>query len=258
VLRSDGAAGPDDVVFALRWRAVDPADYEVPFRVTHEGLTRLSPHDRLGPPVLGTGFAPSGRHVIPEFVTAELLDLPMPMHAELVAFTEDGSEVLLYRYLAEQRAWGRLAGRQWYRLLDGVEGVAADQEYFPVPRAQTQLVGVYRGRPYEAMADPPDAFWLLAKVRALRHPITTPSRRNPVATWRDTSVAIVRDEGDWLRVRLMRPDPETVTRIGASCAERGIYEAWAPAAEVDEFGDIVTTYPYAPPTGLVTDAIDPT
>src|SRR5215813_2254145 len=94
VLRTDGG-GPDDVVFALRWRAVDPIDFEVPFRATHEGLTRLSPHDRLGPPVLGTGFAPSGHHVIPEFVTADLLDLPMPMHAELLAFTEDGTEVLL-------------------------------------------------------------------------------------------------------------------------------------------------------------------
>lgn len=257
VLRGDGTAGPDDVVFALRWRAVDPADYEVPLRATHEGLTRLSPHDRLGPPVLGTGFAPSGQHVIPEFVTAELLDLPMPMHAELVAFTGDGTEVLLYRYLAEQRAWGRLAGRQWYRLLDGVEGVAADQEYFPVPPAQTQLVGVYRGRPYEAMADPPDAFWLLAKVRALRHAVATPSRRNPVATWRGTPVAIVRDEGDWLRVRLMRPEPETVARIGAACAERGIYEAWAPAAELVDHGDIVTGYPYAPSSGLVPDPIDP-
>ena len=114
VLRTDG--GEDiagDVAFALRWRAVDPADYAVPSRSAYDGLVRISPHDRLGAPVLGTGFAPSRVHIIPEWITADLVDLPLPARAELIAFTADGTEVLLYRYLAEQRAWARLAGPQW-------------------------------------------------------------------------------------------------------------------------------------------------
>ena len=61
VLRSDGDdSGDDQVIFALRWRAIDPLDYEIPFVADFHGLVRMPPRDRIGPPVLGTGFAPSG------------------------------------------------------------------------------------------------------------------------------------------------------------------------------------------------------
>jgi hypothetical protein len=243
VLRTDGSEDvAGDVAFALRWRAVDPADYEVPSRSAYEGLLQIPPHDRLGAPILGTGFAPSRAHIIPEWITADLVDLPLPARAELIAFTADGTEVLLYRYLAEQRAWARLAGPQWRQLLDGVEGVAADQEYFPVEEPLTRMVGVFRDGEYEAIADPPDEFWLLAKVRALRHPMTSPSRRTPLVSWRGETCSVVRDRGDWLRVRMMRPNPEALTRLGATCVERGAYEAWAPTAEVDGHGDLVVRY----------------
>ena len=244
VLRTDGSEDiAGDVAFALRWRAVDPADYAVPSRSAYDGLVRISPHDRLGAPVLGTGFAPSRVHIIPEWITADLVDLPLPARAELIAFTADGTEVLLYRYLAEQRAWARLAGPQWRRMLDGVEGVAADQEYFPVDEPLTRLVGEFHDGEYEAIADPPDEFWLLAKVRALRHPIALPARRTPLVSWRGETCSVIRDNGDWLRVRLMRPGPEALMRLGATCVERGVYEAWAPSAEVDGRGDLVVRYP---------------
>jgi len=51
VLRGDGGE-PGDVVFALRWRAVDPVDYAVPLADAYPGLVRMPPHDRLGPPVI--------------------------------------------------------------------------------------------------------------------------------------------------------------------------------------------------------------
>jgi hypothetical protein len=244
VLRTDGSEDiAGDVAFALRWRAVDPADYAVPSRSAYDGLVRISPHDRLGAPVLGTGFAPSRVHIIPEWITADLVDLPLPARAELIAFTADGTEVLLYRYLAEQRAWARMAGPQWRRMLAGVDGVAADQEYFPVEDPLTRLVGVFRDGEYEAIADPPDEFWLLAKVRALRHPIASPARRTPLVSWRGETCSVVRDNVDWLRVRLMRPSTEALMRLGATCVERGVYEAWAPTAEVDGRGDLVVRYP---------------
>jgi hypothetical protein len=243
VLRTDGTEdAATDVVFALRWRAVDPADYAVPFRTTYDGLVRIPPHDRLGAPILGTGFAPSRAHIIPEWVTADLVDLPLPARAELIAFTSDGSEVLLYRYLAEQRAWARMAGPQWRHLLDGVGGIAADQEYFPTEEPLTRLVGMFREAEYEAIADPPDEFWLLAKVRALRHPMTSPARRTPLVSWRGETCSVVRDSGDWLRVRMMRPNADALVRLGATCVERGVYEAWAPTAEVDGHGDLVVRY----------------
>lgn len=245
VLKTDGetAADSDAVVFALRWRAVDAADFAVPYAPEFAGLAAMSPHARIGPPVLGTGFAPTNRHILPEFVTVDLADLPLPAHAELIAFTDDGTEVLLYRYLSEQRAWGRLAGRQWRHLLAGVDGIAIDQEYFPVPPSPTRLVGLHGGQPYEAVADPREnEFLVLAKVRALRHPVDRPTRRTPAVTWRDTSCSVVRDSGEWLRLRLRRPDGSSLERTGATCVERGIYEAWAPAGEVIDAGEIVVAY----------------
>ena len=245
VLKTDGegAANSEGVVFALRWRAVDAADFAVPYAPEFAGLAAMSPHSRVGPPVLGTGFSPTNRHIVPEFVTVDLADLPLPAHAELVAFTDDGTEVLLYRYLSEQRAWGRLAGRQWRHLLAGVEGMAPDQEYFPVPPSPTQLVGLHDGKPYEAVADPREnEFLVLAKVRALRHAVTRPTRRTPTVMWRGTACSVVRDNGEWLRVRLMRPDAAALERTGASCVERGIYETWALTAEVGESGEILVRY----------------
>ena len=231
------------VVFALRWRAIDAVDYETPYAPEFGGLTAMSPHARIGAPVLGTGFAPTSRHILPEFVTAALADLPLPAHAELIAFTDDGTEVLLYRYLAEQHAWGRLAGRQWRGLLAGVDGVAADQEYFPVPSAPTKLIGMLDATPYEAIADPREnEFLVLAKVRALRHPVTEPCRRTPTVLWRGVHCTVIRDSDGWLRVRLVRPSPQALELTGAACVERGIYEAWAPAAETTEPGEIVASY----------------
>jgi hypothetical protein len=242
VLRTDGMPEADEsVVFALRWRAADPSDYAVPYRWAYDGLIHISPHDRLGAPVLGTGFAPSRQHVIPEWITTDFVDIPLPAHTELLAFTADGSEVLLYRYLAEQRAWARLAGPQWRHLLAGVD-VAADQEYFPAAEPMTRLVGVYRNDEYEAVAEPPNEFWLLAKVRALRHQVTEPSRRTPIVSWRGATCAVILDNGNWLRVRMLRPDPDALVRLGATCVERGVYEAWAPIGEVSDAGDLVVTY----------------
>jgi hypothetical protein len=233
VLRNDGsrdAPGADEVVFALRWRAIDPMDYEIPDATEFDGLVRMSPHDRLGPAVLGTGFAPSGQHLIPEYVTAHLSDLPLPAFAELVAYTDDGTEVVLYSYAPELRAWTRMAGPQWRHLFAHVPGITPDQEYFPVPDVPTQLIGWYRGCEYEAAADPPDGFRILAKSRSARFPVEALARRTSYLLWRGIKCTVVRDEGGWLRVRLIRPDRDSVTQCGATCLERGVYETWVPVA----------------------------
>jgi hypothetical protein len=246
VLATDRTEPQDDsaAVFMLRWRAVDAADFATPYDSEFAGLTAMSPHQRVGPPVLGTGFAPTNRHIIPEFVTDGLGDLPLPAHAELIAFTPDGTEVLLYRYLAEQRAWGRLAGKQWRGLLDGIEGLAGDQEYFPIPDAPTRLMGRHDGHPYEAVADPREnEFLVLAKVRALRHAVTDAVRLSPRVVWRGEPCTVVRDSDEWLRLRLIHPSPAALEATGTACMERGIYEAWAPAAEVRNRRDAIVRYP---------------
>ncbi len=243
VLCTDGrvdTASP--AVFALRWRAAGPEDYAVPYADAVRGLISIPPHDRVGAPVLGTGFAPSSQHIVPEFMTADLADIPLPAHAELVAFTSEGIEVLLYRYLAEQRAWGRLAGKQWRHLLTEADGIAADQEYFPVPPAPTQLLGLIKDKPLEAVLDHPDGFMLMAKVRALRQPVSEPARRCPAVTWRDIQCTVIHETEEWVRVRLIRPDSDALSDLSATCVERGVYEAWAPAAEVTERSDIWMKY----------------
>jgi hypothetical protein len=234
VLRADGedaAPGCDDVVFVLRWRAVDAMDYAIPYPSQVDGLVRMPPHHRLGPAVLGTGFAPSDQHLIPEWVTAHLIDLPLPAQAELVGYTADGTEVVLYRYLPEQRAWSRLVGPEWRQLLAHVPGVIPGHEYFPVPETPTVLVGWYRAQEFEAVADPPAEYRVLAKTRATRYPVEALARRTRYVRWRGQDCVVVRDDGDWLRVRLVRPDVEGVVRLGATCLERGVYETWAPYHE---------------------------
>jgi len=244
ILGTDHVVDPIAPVFALRWRAVGPADYAVPYAGAHDGLISMSPHLRAGAPVLGTGFTPTSRHIVPEFVTADFADLPLPAHAELIAFTADGTEVLLYRYQAEQRAWSRLAGRQWRDLLAAVDGLAPDQEYFPVPASPTRLYGSFGGATYEAVADPrANEFLVLAKVRALRHEVADPFRRTPTVRWRDERCTVIRESDGWLRLRLTRPSPSSVERLGAACVERGVYETWAPGTEAMTDDDL--TVPYA-------------
>src|SRR5262245_37952575 len=179
-----GDAGQPDptggrIVYGLRWRAVDPADYHVPFSApvkglaAYHGINSISPHDRIGPPVLGTGFAPSQHHVVPEFVTADLCDLPMPAGTSLVAFTPDGHEVGLYLYVPEQRGWARMFGPNHKHLVAGLHEVRVDQEYVPMTFDYTggsTLVGQYRGESYEALADPNHGFRVLARARAARYP----------------------------------------------------------------------------------------
>jgi hypothetical protein len=40
----------------------------------------------------------------------------------------------------------------------------------------------------------------------------------------------------------VRPDPDDVARIGATCVEHGVYEAWALIAEVAGEDDLVIRY----------------
>ncbi|QGN45533.1 hypothetical protein GKC29_00785 [Micromonospora sp. WMMC415] len=246
VLRGDGAGAQDgvDITYALRWRAADPSDYDVPVGVEHRGLTALAPRDRLGAAVLGTGFVPSSNQLVPEFITRDFADLPMPANATLLAYPADGSEVVLYTYQAEQRGWLRMVGPQWRHLLAAVPGVSPDQEYVPTGEAprSTQLVGSYGGGDYEAVADMPGGFRVLAMTRAARYPVDSAARRVRFARWRGVPCLVLREEAGWLRMRLCRPGPEAVVATGAQCHERGVYEAWAPGAEVTD--DQVVDHPY--------------
>ncbi|NES14222.1 MULTISPECIES: hypothetical protein [Micromonospora] len=245
VLRGDGDGG--DVAYALRWRAADPADYDVPVGPAHQGLTVLPPRDRLGPPVLGTGFVPSTAQLIPEFVTRDFADLPLPANATLLAYPAEGVEVVLYTYQAEQRGWLRMVGPQWRHLLAAVPGLSPDQEYVPTGEAprSTQLVGAYGGGEYEAVADLPGGFRVLAMTRAARYPVAAAARRVRFATWRGVPCLVLREESGWLRLRLRRPDPDAVLGTGAQCHERGVYETWAPGAEVTDDQMVDLPYPTA-------------
>lgn len=249
VLRGDGEGGRDgtDVAYALRWRAAGPEDYDVPVGAAHRGLTALPPRDRLGPPVLGTGFVPSNAQLIPEFITRDFADLPMPANATLLAYPAEGVEVVLYTYQAEQRGWLRMVGPQWRHLLAAVPGLSPDQEYVPTgdaPRS-TQLVGAHAGGEYEAVSDQPGGFRVLAMTRAARYPVEAAARRLRHASWRGVPCLVLREEAGWLRLRLCRPDADPVATTGAQCHERGVYETWGPGAEVADDRVVDLPYPVA-------------
>ncbi|MER5455497.1 hypothetical protein ABT008_12005 [Micromonospora sp. NPDC002389] len=63
-----------------------------------------------------------------------------------------------------------------------------------------------------------------------------------MATWRGVPCLVLREESGWLRLRLRRPNPDAVLATGAQCHERGVYETWAPGAEVTN--DRVVDHPY--------------
>jgi len=241
---SDLARDDPDVAFAIRWRAIDPYDFEIPLGDNHGGLAGMPSHDRMGAPVLGTGFTPSGRYVIPEFVTTDIADLPLPSNATLLAYTPDGTEVVLYTYQPEQRGWLRMVGPQWRHLLAGVPDIAPEQEYVPSDEKtkSTRLVGRYRGQEYEAVADPPGEFRVLAMTRAARYPVEALARRGAYARWRGADCLVLRQESGWTRLRLCRPNPDSVAALGAQCYERGVYEAWAPAAEITDHRTVNIEY----------------
>jgi hypothetical protein len=244
-LYTDAGPAPEGprVAYAIRWRAVDPLDYET--GAAHRGLTRMAPGQRLGPPVTGTGFVPGDRHLVPEFVTRDFADLPLPAGTTLLAFTPEGAEVVLYTYQPDQRGWLRMAGPRWRHLLAAVPGCAPDQEYVPVDDVvrASRLFGTVRGEEHEAVADPPEEFRVLAMTRDARHRVETVSRRHRQVVWRGVTCAALRADGGWVRLRLCRPDPEAVRATDARCYERGVYEVWAPRHELDDPCWVDVAYP---------------
>jgi hypothetical protein len=129
-----------------------------------------------------------------------------------------------------------MVGPQWRHLLHGVPDIAPEQEYVPSDEKtkSTHLVGRYRGQEYEAVADPPGEFRVLAMTRAARYPVEALARRAAYARWRGAGCLVLRQESGWSRLRLCRPDPDNVAALGAQCYERGVYEAWAPTAEITD------------------------
>jgi hypothetical protein len=230
------------VAYVLRWRATDPLDYAYPH--PGSGLTTIPAHDRVGPPVLGTGFAPSSHELIPEFHTADFADLPLSANASLIGYMPDGNEAILYTYQPEQRGWLRLAGPQWRPLLAGLPGITPEQEYLPLhqDRPFSRLVGRYQGVEHDAVADPPETFRVLAMTRAARYAVESLSRRTRFARWRGVLCTGVGIEGEWARLRLCAPDAASVAATGAQCHERGVYETWAPIPEITDVQDVDIPY----------------
>jgi hypothetical protein len=167
------------------------------------GLVAMPSHDRVGAPVVGTGFVPSATDLIPEWATADFADPPMPANASLLAFAADGTEVVLYTYQPEQRGWVRMVGPQFRHLLAPIREVSPEQEYLPAAANKTsRLLGTFRGEEYDAVADPPDKFRVLAMTRAARYPVETLSRR--------TLRGLARDPVHGARRRVELGPPEAV------------------------------------------------
>jgi hypothetical protein len=62
--------------------------------------------------------------------------------------------------------------------------------------------------------------------------VNTLSRRAEQALWRDTPCWVLQRDESWARLRLVRPDADSLAATGARCYERGVYESWAPLGEL--------------------------
>ncbi|GAB4007342.1 hypothetical protein GCM10029992_60830 [Glycomyces albus] len=47
-----------------------------------------------------------------------------------------------------------------------------------------------------------------------------------------------------MRLRLRHPDVESAMTTGAACVERGVYECWAPRADLENPSTVTVDYPY--------------
>ncbi|MGH3647338.1 MAG: hypothetical protein ACRDTM_09195 [Micromonosporaceae bacterium] len=231
-----------DVSYVLRWRAVAPVDYTAAWGDHFPGLLRMPASHRIGPPILGTGFSYSRDQLIPEYVTADLDDLPLPVHTEILAYLPDGTEIVLFRYLAEHM-WARVAPRRLTAILNRIPDVDPHQEYHPIRVAHaSRLVGTYAGRDVEVDADPPAEFRARASRRGDRHPVDSLVRRAARARVAGHDVVVLAADRGHVRVRACRPGPELVFQHGMRCVERGVYEAWIPAAELIDPYEIEVEY----------------
>lgn len=79
-------------------------------------------------------------------------------------------------------------------------------------------------------------------TRAARYPVEKLMRRSRYARWRGALTTVLSVEGSWVRLRICRPDPDNVAALGAQCYERGVYEVWAPAAEITVAQDVDVDY----------------
>jgi hypothetical protein len=85
-------------VYVLRWTAVGPESYQVPYSAERGG-------DWSGkPPFTGTGYTSSPDHVVPEFF---LDPVPVPIGAEIYRITP-GTEDFIARY--DGQVWLRPVG----------------------------------------------------------------------------------------------------------------------------------------------------
>ena len=244
VVLSGDPENATDVAFALRWKAICARDYTSTEAVNFPGLTSMPGRERRGSMILGTGFAPSGSHLIPEFATAQLADLPLTARAEILAYTSEGCEIALFQYQPQANVWDRVAGARHRELVGRIPGAESGRALFRVETAvHAGLTGEHEGERVPVTADPGHGFNAYVRGAVSRSPVKLPQRFFTTARWRDIEVLVLGRNDDWVRLRLCRPDVESAMTTGAACVERGVYECWAPRAELEDPRTVTVDYP---------------
>jgi hypothetical protein len=237
-------AGDPDNAYALRWRAIAPGDYTSTEAVHFPGLVSMPGRERRGSMILGTGFLPSGEHLVPEFATANLADLPLTARAEILAYTPEGTEISLFRYLPQTNVWDRVAGARHRDLVSRIPGMKNGRALFRVaPSLHAGLTGEHEGERVPVTADPGHGFGAYVRGARSRSPVTKAARFYTKARWRDVDVLVLGRNEDWVRLRLEHPDVESAMVTGATCVERAVYECWAPRSELEHPRTVSIEYP---------------
>ncbi|MFC4335289.1 hypothetical protein [Salininema proteolyticum] len=239
------------VAFALRWNAVDAGDY-VPTDLRHfPGLPTMSSRERRGTLVIGSGFLPSPSELIPEFATARLADIPLTSGAEILAYTPEGEEVLLFQYQAGTRTWERMAGARRKNLLDQVPGNQGNRtRYFVEPSRWSGLVALHEDRTVTATADlgfgrgkfGDDVFVTFLPGSTTPTVVSSPQRFYITGWWKGVECLAVDHSDEWVRLRLTQPSMEDFSNLNVSAVERGLYETWVRGDDIQDFRTTAVRY----------------
>ncbi|WP_433335659.1 TY-Chap domain-containing protein [Spirillospora sp. CA-294931] len=232
----------DDTIHVIRWAAVKPGLFRKPLGGIDEWSMGIIPGGWVieKAPFPGSGYAPGDGTAVPEF---KIDSQRLPHGAELYVLDRAGGETLVAGFDADRRQW---VPRPIVEV--PVRQPSADHTGGTAMTVRHGFYARWRGADYEASPDGAQVRLYLARpaegfsaVAPDRHVRVVPAAEvdrlayvNTFCTWRGEPFVVLGEHEDWLRLEYTGGKAPVAERLGLEPFDRGVYQAWAPRAEVED------------------------